>query len=160
MWKDTDYYSKRDDDSAIGDSEQNSAEEESMNSRRKSSISDDIDEMTIDPHAQLTSKLGTKIPECLLKSSEETLENCKRIKKTFAVNNKPKRQITVLPNAAAVASQRPLRKSSTSMKDQNSVLQAKLQYLLNEMVSTVYVIQQQCENVENVRKTSQNSNAV
>ena len=139
MWKDTDFYSKRDDDSAIGDSENNSAEEESMNSRRKSSISDDIDEMTIDPHVQFLSKLDQKIPECLLKSSDELIENCRKIQKTYgSTKTKPKREIRVLPSAAAVI---PRKVSTgavkTSTRENTSLLDAKFQYLLSEMVSSL-----------------------
>ena len=140
MWKDTDLYAKRDDDSAIGDSENNSAEEESMNSRRKSSISDDIDEMSVDPQAQLLSKLDKKIPDCLLKSSDELIENCRKIQISYASSKpKPKREIRVLPSATAVVSRKVSTDATkTSMKGNTSLLQAKFQHLLSEMVSKSY----------------------
>ena len=141
MWKDTDFCSKRDDDSAIGDSENNSAEEESMNSRRKSSISDDIDEMTTDAqHAHLASKLGAKIPECLLKSSEEIVESCRKHKKSCeSCKIKAKREIKVLPNAASVPSKKSVTEGKIP-KENTSLLDAKLQYLLSEMVSVCLFI--------------------
>lgn len=138
MWKDTDIYCKRDDDSAIGDSENNSAEEESMNFRRKSSVSDDIDEMAVDSHLNLEKKLGAKIPDSLLKNCDETLVNCQKFsKKKSGTKSKSKREIIVLPNAAAAASFTKKSNSETNkiiVKD-HSLLEAKLKFLLSEMVS-------------------------
>ena len=137
MWKDADFYSKRDDDSAIGDSENNSAEEESMNSRRKSSLSEDMEEMSTDPHSQLVTKLEKKIPECLLKSSDDLIENCRKIQKSYtSCKPKPKREIRVLPSAAAVIPRRVSTEAvKTVTKENTSLLEAKFQYLLSEMVS-------------------------
>ena len=137
MWKDTDLYCKRDDDSAIGDSENNSAEEETMNFRRKSSVFEDVYEIAVEPHINLETKVGAKIPECLLKSCDDVLINCQRVTKNNSpAKAKTKREIIVLPNAAAAAVyKKPNSVTAKSVFKEHSILEAKLKFLLGEMVS-------------------------
>nr|CAB3262951.1 uncharacterized protein LOC100185720 [Phallusia mammillata] len=142
MWKESEFSSKRDDDSAIGDSPNNSAGEESINSRRKSSTSDDLEDERDLAFNNLNQKLGIKVPSCLLRNAEESPERCKSVNGiTPTKSTKAKRVIKVLPANAVLAPKTDLEKQAARTKkspsmDSNSgteVFQAKLHHLLFEM---------------------------
>ena len=127
-----DYYTKRDDDSAIGDSANNSAEEESSNPGRKSIISDDSSDLPLEIHNQLSSKIGIQIPDCLINESEESQTDGRKARK-FETSSKSRRE--------NLANSSRNNKSSDKRKDSNQMdLQVQLNFLLNEMVRCKYYI--------------------
>ena len=127
MWKDMDYYNRRDDDSAIGDSPSHSAEEESLSSRRKSEASDDVSDTSLETHSNLHSKLQMKIPNCLLKNGEKNADD-KHLKA---------RRTDFSADHAPVNSKSAVKKSAGKNKSNKDDLQLQLQYLLGEMVSSL-----------------------
>lgn len=147
MWKENEFNSKRDDDSAIGDSPNNSAGEESINSRRKSSTSDDLEDEKDMAFNNLNQKLGVKVPSCLLHNAEQSLESCKGLNRSTPTSQttKTKRVIKVLPANTVLTAKSDCSESTDSSKktssmDNTDVFQAKLQYLLFEMVSDLFAI--------------------
>uniref|UniRef100_H2Z4X2 Uncharacterized protein n=1 Tax=Ciona savignyi TaxID=51511 RepID=H2Z4X2_CIOSA len=135
MWKESDY-SQKDNDSAIGDSENYSTGEESTHSRRKSS-SDEMEADALDMYSRLNAKLGIKVPDCLYKEPEESIENCARILKQNLEKptTKAPRVIRVVPASVAMANTNGNNKKSEDLsatKDKSS-MNLKLHYLLREM---------------------------
>ena len=134
MWKDMDYYTKRDDDSAIGDSANNSAEEENSIPGRKSIASDDTNDLPLELHDQLNTKIGIKIPNCLLKESEKSLRDERKIRiHETRTNSSRNVQQT---NSSSCYNTTQKRKGSNQGN-----LQLQLNYLLHEMVSSLDIRQ-------------------
>lgn len=120
-----DYYCQRDNDSAIGDSANNSAEEESLNSRRKSEVSDDASDTSVDTNSHLHSKFGMKVPSCLLKDGERNTDN----------NQGKAERKTSFGNTAARNGKSSSKRHGNNKGANKDDLQLQLQFLLGEMVS-------------------------
>ena len=129
MWADMDFYTKRDDDSAIGDSANNSAEEESLNIGQKSIASDDSSDLPV--HNHLSSKIGIQIPNCLLKKTDR---GQKDESKNHSLVEERKSKFTQNSSHATTNN----RKKETRKESNQMDLQNQLQFLMHEMVRFVF----------------------
>ena len=129
MWKDTTFASKYDDDSAIGDSANNSAGEESSHSQRKSFTSDEED-----PLVKMNEKFGIGMPDCLLRSGQSSRHGQQQQQQHSGSSKrtKPVIQSTLSHHKKAGTDKKQANKSHEIQ------LHSKLEYLIVEMVSALF----------------------